>query len=244
MPDKKCDKIVINNWRGVWVLYLNKIFILSVLICLVLGLNACNSSQPSNTITNNINEPINNIQNDSQANKKISSEQAKNTISSMCGEVILAMKNSDFEKLSKYIHPEKGVRCSPYSYIRNSEDGDKIFTDLQVSKFDSDTTKYRWGNFDGSGMPINLTPKEYFKTFVYSYDFANTKEIYFNNLIKRGNTIDNCFEVYPNSIVVEYYSPGVDPKYDGMDWQSLRLVFEEYKGKWYLVGVIHGQWTI
>jgi hypothetical protein len=29
-----------------------------------------------------------------------------------------------------------------------------------------------------------------------------------------------------------------------MDWQSLRLVFEETAGNWYLVGIVHDQWTI
>jgi hypothetical protein len=29
-----------------------------------------------------------------------------------------------------------------------------------------------------------------------------------------------------------------------MDWRSLRLVFEEQGGSWYLVGIVHDQWTI
>jgi len=29
-----------------------------------------------------------------------------------------------------------------------------------------------------------------------------------------------------------------------MDWASLRLVFEKFKGTWWLVGVIHAGWTI
>jgi hypothetical protein len=29
-----------------------------------------------------------------------------------------------------------------------------------------------------------------------------------------------------------------------MDWESLRLVFQEEGGVWYLVGVIHDEWTI
>jgi (p)ppGpp synthase/HD superfamily hydrolase len=29
-----------------------------------------------------------------------------------------------------------------------------------------------------------------------------------------------------------------------MDWRSLRLVFEKKNDIWYLVGIIHDQWTI
>jgi UDP-N-acetyl-2-amino-2-deoxyglucuronate dehydrogenase len=31
---------------------------------------------------------------------------------------------------------------------------------------------------------------------------------------------------------------------EGMDWRSLRLVFEKKNDIWYLVGIIHDQWTI
>jgi hypothetical protein len=37
---------------------------------------------------------------------------------------------------------------------------------------------------------------------------------------------------------------GFDPEYEGMDWRSLRLVFEKKNDIWYLVGIIHDQWTI
>ena len=56
--------------------------------------------------------------------------------------------------------------------------------------------------------------------------------------------LENQFEVYDNPIIVEYYFPGFNPEYEGMDWKSLRLVFEQYEDNWYLVGIIHNQWTI
>ena len=30
----------------------------------------------------------------------------------------------------------------------------------------------------------------------------------------------------------------------GMDWRSLWLVFEKLGAEWFLVGVVHGSWTI
>ena len=56
--------------------------------------------------------------------------------------------------------------------------------------------------------------------------------------------LENQFEIYDNPIVVEYYFPGFNPEYEGMDWKSLRLVFEKYEDSWKLVGIIHNQWTI
>ena len=46
------------------------------------------------------------------------------------------------------------------------------------------------------------------------------------------------------AMVVEYHFPGFDPQYGGLDWASLRLVFQEFEGRWVLVGIIHDEWTI
>jgi len=45
-------------------------------------------------------------------------------------------------------------------------------------------------------------------------------------------------------IKINGYFPSFNPDYAGMDWKSLRLVFEQYEGRWYLVGIINNQWTI
>jgi hypothetical protein len=50
--------------------------------------------------------------------------------------------------------------------------------------------------------------------------------------------------VYRGDSYSEFYFPGFDPKYDGMDWRALRLVFKKENEKLYLVGIIHDQWTI
>ena len=171
-----------------------------------------------------------------------SESEAKAIINSRTLDVISAMKNRDFVKLSTYVHPQKGVRFSPYSYV--STQSDLVFNADKIRNGNADQTKYVWGAYDGSGFPIEKTFQQYFDSFVYYYDFANAKEISYNRSIGGGNTINNIFDAYPKSIIVEYHFPGFDPKYEGMDWQSLRLVFEESNGTWYLVGVVHDKWTI
>ena len=58
-----------------------------------------------------------------------------------------------------------------------------------------------------------------------------------------GNSLNNLIEIYPSADFVEFYYGGSE-KYDGMDWRALRLVFEEYKGKPYLIAIVNDQWTI
>ena len=63
-------------------------------------------------------------------------------------------------------------------------------------------------------------------------------------LIGKGNTLNNIAQVYPNGEFVEFHFTGFDTQYEGMDWTSLRLVFEENNGTWFLIGIVHDQWTI
>jgi len=181
-------------------------------------------------------------QNSGSAKERIPPAEAEKFIADQAKEVISAIKSKDMSKLSTFIHLEKGVRFSPYSHI--NLDSDPVFTAIQIKNIFKDPTKDTWGIYDGSGLPIELTFEDYYKKFIYDQDFANAKEIAYNQIIGRGNMINNNFEVYPESIIVEYHFSGFDPQYEGMDWESLRLVFEEKDNFWYLVGIIHDQWTI
>jgi hypothetical protein len=105
------------------------------------------------------------------------------------------------------------------------------------------TQTVSWGFHDGSGEPIELTFREYLDTFVTDHPFAEAPEIAWNTPADRGTTIDNALDVYPDGQVVEYHFPGFDPQYEGMDWASLKLAFEEHEEQWYLVGVIHSEWS-
>jgi hypothetical protein len=142
--------------------------------------------------------------------------------------------------LSGATHPTQGLRFSPYGYVR---DTDLLFEAGHVAGLMGNTTKYTWGAFDGSGEPIEMTFAEYYARFIYDVDFANAPQVAVNQRLGIGNTIDNSAEFYPGAMIVEYYFPGFDPQYQGMDWRSLRLVFQEYEGTWYLVGIIHDEWT-
>lgn len=171
-----------------------------------------------------------------------SEEEAKKIIENRTTEAILAIKNKDTKKLSNLVYPDKGVRFSPYAYVDIEKD--LILPRENVLNFFEDQTVYSWGTYDGIGTLINLAPKEYHNKFIYDADFVNAKEISYNRTIGSGNTINNAFEVYLNTIIVEYHFPGFDPTFEGMDWRSLRLVFEKKGNAWYLIGMIHDQWTI
>ncbi len=157
-------------------------------------------------------------------------------------DVIQALKREDVARLAELVHPKKGLRLSPYAYV--DLDSDVVLSSESLITEWREPTARVWGAYDGSGDPIELVVPEYFRAFVYDADFHTSPRVSQNTIIGRGNTTNNAREIYPDAIIVEYHFPGFDPDLEGMDWKSLRLVFEEFSGIWYLVGLIHDQWTI
>jgi hypothetical protein len=88
-----------------------------------------------------------------------------------------------------------------------------------------------------------MTFEAYWARFIYDVDFAQPDAVGYNEVIGTGNKINNIAQVYPQADVVEYYFEGFDPQYKGIDWRSLRLVLEGSEGLWYLVGIVHDEWT-
>lgn len=175
------------------------------------------------------------------AGKILTPAEAEKIIASRAKEALLAIKNKDGQKLATFVHPDLGLRFSPYAYVSKEN---KLFTPELVKTLFTSNIKYTWGYQDGSGKPIVTTFKDYYSKFVYTHDFANAPEVYYNQFIERGNTIDNSKQFYPGSIVVEYHFPGFDQQLGGMDWESLKLVFSQKNSNWYLAGIIHDEWTI
>jgi hypothetical protein len=155
-------------------------------------------------------------------------------------QVLVALKNKDAKTLATYVHPAKGVRFSPYGNVDTEKD--LTFRRKDVVKIYA-LPAYVWGQADGSGDDIKLNFAGYHKNFIYDKDFARAPKVGYNRVVKQGNTIVNVAEAYPKAKFVEYHFPGT-AKNDGMDWRSLRLVFEKSGKNWYLVGVSHDQWTI
>jgi hypothetical protein len=154
--------------------------------------------------------------------------------------VITLLKKKDMVSLSGYVHPLLGLRFSPYAFVN---DTDQVFSANQVAGLLTNNTVFTWGVYDGSGAPIELTFVEYYFQFVYDVDFSAAPQIALNHRLGEGNSLNNAQEFYPGSMVVEYYFPGFDPQYEGMDWRSLRLIFLQDNDVWYLAGIVHDQWT-
>lgn len=165
----------------------------------------------------------------------------QDSINAVGEQILLAFRDQNVAELKKYFS-ENGVRFSPYAHIDSVDD-----VRLNSEEFADALNSNRilvWGNFDGSGEPIKLGISDYLKRFVYNADYLNAEAVGYNEVIKKGNTINNLDLVYPGYTFIDYHFSGFDPKFKGMDWTSLRLVFKKENGDYFLVGVVHDQWTI
>jgi len=156
-------------------------------------------------------------------------------------QIVVLLRDKNYTELSQYISAQ-GVRFSPYSFIDTVADVLATREDLLNDEWHNTTRM--WGNYDGSGDPIEATFDDYSAEFIYDVDFSDAHKVNIDTTMGIGNTLDNLEEIYPNKSYVEFYFSGFDPQYDGMDWRSLRLVFEAIEGNYFLVAIVHGEWTI
>lgn len=151
------------------------------------------------------------------------------------------LKAEDYAGLSALIHPEKGITLTPFSTV--SAEYDRTLSSQQISLLADDQEVYVWGVMDGSGAPIRSTCGEYFERFVYNADYTQAPEIGVDTVLMSGNALENVSDAYPEARFVDYNFPSIDPEKKGYDWCSLKLVFEPWQNDWYLVGLIHSEWT-
>lgn len=210
-------------------------------LLLIAALFACNNESKTKTDADSLNTVQPSVA-DSTNKKDSAAAQTDTSILDTSRVILTILKNQDFEKLSAHISPSKRLRFSPYAFIDTGDS--RAFTPYELKTAAQKSSVLVWGSYDGSGDPIKMNIKDYWKKFVYNKDYLNAPERGINKFLKTGNSLNNLKEIYPNSTFTEFYFPGFEKKYDGMDWQTLRLVFQEEGGKLYLIAIVHDQWTI
>lgn len=164
------------------------------------------------------------------------SESAVNTTSLLhtAAAVTNALHDQDYETLSTYVHPTRGVTFTPYSTVDLQRD--QNFTADQIKNLSSDTSTYTWGYEDGRGESIQMTMSEYFTRFVFDADYTQAPKVGVDQIITSGNALENLTEAYPDCHFVDFCYPSRDPANEGLDWCSLKLVFlgEKPPGIWWV----------
>ena len=224
--------------------------ILSLIIGLLAGILLpidLSGKEPSPVLNNNLVPPSNGSQpadsgsGASSSAAPLDAEDNFPLLGAACA-VNRCLQQQDWTTLSAYVHPERGVTFTPYSTV--SPSSDRNFTADQIKNLAQDQTVYTWGFEDGRGDPIQMTALQYFGRYVYDRDYTQVPQIGVDRIMTGGNALENLTEASPGCRFVDFSFPSADPVNDGLDWSSLKLVFQPEGEHWYLVGVVHGEWTI
>ena len=191
--------------------------------------------QATTNISNTMSQPTSN------PISKATTQSSQQTLRQQALRIQQALSNKDFASITNDIHPTRGVRFSMYAYVR--PESDKVFSRVQYAQYlQQSNIRFTWGAKDGTGDLLITPLPTYLETWVDGKTY-NDASIRVNRVTNNGNSINNLKDIYPHSEVVEFYHKGTE-QYAGMDWRVLRLVFEEYQGRRYLIAVINDQWTI
>ena len=188
---------------------------------------SCNQNKPSETKTD--------------SGRNISNKTQKDSIETVGQKALAALKEKDYSAFASCFHPIDGIRFSPYGFIDPTHK--HVVAKDFLEAIDKNWT-LTWGHFDGSGEAIKMKVRPYIDRFIYNADYLNPEKKSYDEFIGQGNTINNLIESYPELHFTEYYFKGFHEKYKGLDWTSLRFVFKKHENAYYLVAVIHDQWTV
>ena len=144
------------------------------------------------------------------------------------------IKNKKFAKIKS-----NNIRFSPTANL--SED-DKILDLADINSFINSDTLLIWGKHPASGEYIKLNFNDYFKKYVYDYNYASLNAI-LNHIELHGNNHNNIKEIYPSAFTAQFYFEGTNEN-EYMDWSELFLIFtKQNNGNYKLIAIVHNAWT-
>lgn len=159
-----------------------------------------------------------------------------------------AMKTKDYLALAEIVHPVKGVRFSINGYVNPKSD--IVLKKSQLKKEAIGKHSFKWGTEGGSGNDILLTLDKFMDRF--NKDFENPIKSGHNKRVTTAGisdpagdsirVIEGGEKIYAKTVFEESFFRGKSGL--EFDWESFIMVFENHKGNYYLVGVIHNYWLI
>lgn len=150
-----------------------------------------------------------------------------------------ALQAGDWSRLAAMVHPTRGVTLSAYAY---TDEDSPVLTADRIRNAAADDATVLWGYTDGEGAPIRATVRDRLREIAGTTALTSTTDIGFNTTIGRGNSLNNVSSWFAGDDVVEYHFSGT-ARWEGMDWDSVRFVFDTSSSP-LLVGIVRDMWTI
>lgn len=155
--------------------------------------------------------------------------------------ILQTLQAKDYAGLVRFMSDE-GIRFYPYGVLDTT--AAKALSRSEFVALLKTNSKTFWGYADGNGDSLILTIPEYCKRYVYDVPFKQADKTAIDKIIDPTTATSKIAVLYPHHRFVQFYFPGFNKQYEGMDWKSLTLVLKQQPSGYYLVAVVHNQWKI
>ena len=141
----------------------------------------------------------------------------------------------DRAALAEYVGPN-GLLLSPDGFVSNDD------VVLSADDIAMSGPSRIWGVEAGSGASIEMTVDDYFEWLRGSTALTSTEVTSYDAVVGQGSTINNIDQFFPGSSTVEYHHGGTS-YYGGLDWESVRFVFDLGGDAPVLLAIVSDAWT-
>ncbi len=154
--------------------------------------------------------------------------------------VLEALASSDFAKLETLVSPD-GLSLR---HVPNLNLASSTLSKENVSEITTDKTLHFFGYTDGKGDEINMTVADYLKKYINTADYLAAPDTAVNKTLGSGNSQNSLLTDKGSRELVAFHYSGFNPQYEGMDWTTMYLVFDEVDGVFLLRAIAKDNWTI
>ena len=149
--------------------------------------------------------------------------------------ILYALQKHAYTKLAPYIHPIKGLILT--EMVSFADTHRLHFTRSAFIQALKSTKVFYWGDTYGRGDPIRMNLTTYLNRLAQRQTPSKVK------------TLSMPTKSFPLKSTqprqgLEYYWIKTKSKTREYDWKGLVLILEQYRGRWYLIGVMRDRWTI
>ena len=151
-----------------------------------------------------------------------------------------ALEQLDYETIASKAHPQLGVTFPLFADYGNPVGGVNGGPYVSLSRtelLEKNDEIYQFGADNGDNI-FEMSLTEYIQDVLITHNnkLLPIREISFNEqLYPKGGVINTIHQYFPAAKYVEYYRYESD---DPISPQSLRFVYQNYEGEWYLTAIV------
>ncbi len=142
----------------------------------------------------------------------------------------------DLESLSVLVGLD-GLTLSPETFVA---DDSVVLTNADLVEPGSGDLE--WGSEPGTGDPIVMSIQEFIDQLAGSPALTSTEVVGYDVTVGSGTTINNLADRFPGAAVVEYHYEGT-AFYGGLDWASVRFVYDVTFPNPVLLAIVQDAWA-